>query len=103
VLVTIVHPVGTPTCCALGKNVTEAGTWIRGLSLPCATVDTGPVLPIVTTISMVAPTDTIPELEGKTFIKGLACPNDLEAINKAPMQNSIINFKFFILIILKID
>jgi hypothetical protein len=99
----MVHPAGKPTCCAFDKNTTEGGTWMIGLSLACGTDEIGPVLPIVTTISMVAPTDTIPELAGKTFIKGLACPNDLEAINKAPMQNSIINFKFFILIILKID
>ena len=52
---------------------------------------------------MVAPTDTIPEFDGKTFINGLACPKDLEAINKVPMQNSIINFNCFIMIYLKID
>jgi hypothetical protein len=70
----MVHPAGKPTCCALGKNVTEAGTWNMGLSLACGIVEIGPVLPIVTIISMVAPTDTIPELDGKTFIKALACP-----------------------------
>jgi hypothetical protein len=75
VLDTIVHPVGKPTCCELGKNVTEAGTCISGLSLPGATVDAGPVLPMVTIISKVPPVVTIPELEGKTFMKGLACPN----------------------------
>jgi hypothetical protein len=51
---------------------------------------------MVTTISIVDPTSTIPEFEGKTFIKGFACPFDLEAINTAPMQNSIINFNCFI-------
>jgi hypothetical protein len=46
---------------------------------------------------MVAPTDTIPEFDGKTFINGLACPKDLEDIYTVPMQNSIINFSCFII------
>ena len=70
-----------------------------GLSLACAIVEMGPVLPIVTTISMVEPTVTIPEFEGNTLINGLACPNDLEAIHNVPMQHSIINFNCFIIVV----
>ena len=43
-----------------------------GLSLACGTDDIGPVFPIVTIISKVPPVVRMPEVEGKTFMKGLA-------------------------------
>jgi hypothetical protein len=78
--VKIVHPAGKPVCCAVGKKITEAGTWIIGLSFACGTAETGPVFPMVTTISIVPPVATIPEFDGNTFIKGLACPNELNFV-----------------------
>jgi hypothetical protein len=79
----MVHPAGKPVCCALAKNVTEDGTWIIGLSLACGIVEFGPVFPMVTTISIVAPTVTIPEFEGNTLINGLACPNDFRSYRQS--------------------
>ena len=50
---------------------------MMGLSLAFGIDDTGPVFPMVTIISKVPPVVTIPELDGRTLIKGLACPNVL--------------------------
>lgn len=67
-----------------------------GLSLACAISEMGPVLPMVTTISMEAPTATIPEFEGKTLINGFACPNTCSEISVIVIEKSIglINFIF---------
>jgi hypothetical protein len=92
----MVHPVGKPNCCALPKNTTEAGTWMIGLNLACAIVETGPVLPTVTIISMVAPTDTRPEFDGNTLINGLACANTFNVMKDVASVKSMIlkNFIF---------
>ena len=45
-----------------------------GLNFAFGIDDEGPVFPMVTIISIVPPVATMPELDGKTFIKGLACP-----------------------------
>jgi hypothetical protein len=69
-----------------------------GLNFACAIVEMGPALPTVTVISNVAPTDTIPEFAGKTFINGLACPFPCKATNVIE-RVKIMSFKNFILII----
>ena len=79
--VKIVQPAGKPVCCAVGKKITEAGTWIIGLSFACGTAERGPVFPMVTAISIVPLVVTIPEFDGKTFIKGLACPTTFNVIS----------------------
>ena len=67
-----------------------------GLSLACAIVEMGPVLPIVTIISMVAPTDTRPEFDGNTLINGLACANTFNVMKDVASVKSMIlkNFIF---------
>ena len=70
--VNIDQPAGKPVCCAFDKNVTEAGTCMIGRSLACGTAETGPVFPMVTTISITPPVVTTPEFEGNTLMKGLA-------------------------------
>ena len=72
VFVSMVHPAGKPVCCGVGKNATEAGTCMIGRSLACGTAETGPVFPMVTTISIKPPVVTIPEFDGNTLMKGLA-------------------------------
>jgi hypothetical protein len=66
------QPAGKPVCSAFDKNVTEVGIWIIGRSLACGTAETGPVFPMVTTISITPPVVTTPEFEGNTLMKGLA-------------------------------
>jgi hypothetical protein len=98
VFVNIDQPAGRPVCWAVGKKVTEVGTCIIGLSLACATVETGPVFPIVTTMSMVPPTITTPEFDGNTFINGFACPKTFNAISVVASVKiiSLKNFIFYL-------
>jgi hypothetical protein len=67
-----------------------------GLNLACAIVEIGPVLPTVTIISMVAPTDTRPEFDGNTLINGFACPNTFNVVIAVASVKSMIlkNFIF---------
>jgi hypothetical protein len=92
----MVHPDGKPVCCALGKKATEAGTWMIGLNLACAIVETGPVFPMVTIISIVPPVVTIPEFDGNTLIKGFACPNVLNVATQIIEKILSACFKIFI-------
>ena len=67
-----------------------------GLNLACGTADTGPVFPMVTIISIVAPVVTIPEFAGNTLIKGFACPNVLNVATQIIEKIISACFKIFI-------
>ena len=73
VLDKIVQPAGNPVCRLLAKNVTLAGIVTIGRNFDTAILPV-PVLPTTIKRSLVPPTETTPEFEGRTLIDGLACP-----------------------------